>query len=125
MDHPALVGLDIESGARILSALDQAHIQPAVALWMTSPEYEEGRLVLASGALDQAHPLRAYEEVARVLHKHSLSAEPPLLILSLKDPFISTLRTLFAKATNVRGMRLGGQSIGNRFVSDAYVYRIS
>ena len=29
-----------------------------------------------------------------------------------------------AKAKDVLGMRLGGQTIGNRFIENAYVYRI-
>jgi hypothetical protein len=42
----------------------------------------------------------------------------------MKDPFIQSLRQLFAKSKFVEGMRLGGQMIGNRFVLDGYVYRI-
>jgi hypothetical protein len=41
------------------------------------------------------------------------------------DPFIRSLRKTFAKAKSVEGMRLGGQTFGDRFVEDAYAYRIS
>ena len=47
------------------------------------------------------------------------------MILPLTDRSIKALRRIFAKAKNVEGMRLGGQMIGDRFVEDAYVYRIS
>jgi hypothetical protein len=43
----------------------------------------------------------------------------------MTDPFIRALRRLFGKTKSVEGMRLGGQMIGDRFVEDAYVYRIS
>ena len=43
----------------------------------------------------------------------------------MADPFVRELRRLFGKARSVEGMRLGGQMIGDRFVEDAYVYRIS
>jgi hypothetical protein len=46
------------------------------------------------------------------------------MIFPIKDPFIRELRRLFGKAKEVAGMRLGGQTIGERFVSDAYVYKI-
>ena len=124
MDNSTLVALDVDAGGRIVSALEASRIEPTVALWMRSPEYEEGRLVLASKSLDQQHPLKAYEKVAQVLNEKSIAADPPVLILRLKDPFISALRKLFAKASSVAGMRLGGQTFGNRFISDGYIYRI-
>ena len=47
------------------------------------------------------------------------------MILAMSDPFIKALRKLFGRSKSVEGMRLGGQMIGDRFVDDAYVYRIS
>jgi len=49
---------------------------------------------------------------------------PTLTILPMSDPFIRELRRTFAKTKNVEGMRLGGQTIGDRFVEDAFVYQI-
>jgi hypothetical protein len=43
----------------------------------------------------------------------------------MADPSIRELRRLFGKTKSVEGMRLGGQVFGDRFVEDAYVYRIS
>jgi hypothetical protein len=124
MDQATLVGLEVDKGWKIVSTLDAADIDPKVALWMSTPEYEDGRLVLASTKLDQSHPLRAYEAVADALKESFVYTLPPILILRMKDPFIKALRELFGKALSVEGMRLGGQTIGNRFVSEAYVYRI-
>jgi hypothetical protein len=47
------------------------------------------------------------------------------MILSMTDPFTKVLRRIFGKAKSVEGRRLGGQMIGDRFVEDAYIYRIS
>lgn len=123
MDHATLVALDVSSAGRIVKVLEQADIEPTLALWMTSPEYEEGRLVISSRSLDQADLFKAYEKVAKVLSKHDVPAEPPILILRLRDDFIVSLRRFLSKAKSVEGMRLGGQTFGDRFVSDAYVYR--
>jgi hypothetical protein len=46
------------------------------------------------------------------------------MILEMKDPFIRALRRIFGKAKSVEGMRLGLQTIGDRFVEDGIVYRI-
>ena len=124
MDHSTLVALDVSSASRIVKILEDAEIEPTVALWMTSPEYEEGRLVISSKSLDQVDLFKAYEQVAKVLAEHQLPAEPPILILRLKDTFIASLRRLFSKTKSVEGMRLGGQIFGDRFISDGYVYRI-
>ena len=47
------------------------------------------------------------------------------LRIAATDPFIRQLRRIFGKTKSVHGMRLGNQMVGDRFVQDAYVYRIS
>ncbi len=46
------------------------------------------------------------------------------MILPMTDPLIKHLRRTFGKAKSSEGMRLGGQVIGDRFIEDAFVYRI-
>jgi hypothetical protein len=124
MDQATLVNLDVDAGHKVLAALDDAQIKVSVALWMVSSDYDDWRLVLASPSLDQSRLLKAYQQVAKALHGRFARLLPPILILPVKDPFIQDLRKMFGKAKDVSGMRLGGQTIGNRFISDAYVYRI-
>lgn len=124
MDKATLVGFDVDTGARIIGALDTHHVRVNVALWVISPEYDDWRLVLASSALDQTDPLKAYQKVMEIIRRESIHMRPPILILPMKDPFIRELRKTFSVAERVEGMRLGGQSFGDRFISDAYVYRI-
>jgi hypothetical protein len=124
MDQATLVSPDLNAGREALDALDAAQIKPTVALLMVSPEYCDWRLVSSSPSLDQAHQLKAYEKVAEILRGRFVYTLPPILVLPTKDPFIRELRRIFGKAKDVTGMRLGGQTIGNRFISNAYVYRI-
>jgi hypothetical protein len=124
MDQATLVNLDVNAGLKILDALDAAQIKVAVALWMSSTDSDDWRLVLSSPSLDQTHLLMAYQRVAGALHGRDASMRPPILILPTRDPLIRELRKIFGKAKDVTGMRLGGQTIGNRFISDAYVYRV-
>lgn len=127
MDKTTLVSLDIEKGIEILNALDSANIKIAVALWGYLPEYEDWRLIVSGRQFDTVDLQHAYRRINDSLTAIGLTPaeEPPILILSMKDPFIKALRQSFAKTKSVDGMRLGGQMIGDRFLEDAYVYRIS
>jgi hypothetical protein len=109
-----------------LHALDCSDLSISVALWLYSPEHEDWRFVLAARRLDAAGPSDAYGLVHDALAASGVPLErtPALVILKMSDPFIRALRRMFAKTKTVEGMRLGGQLIGDRFVSDALVYRI-
>lgn len=124
MDQTTLVGPDIEVGREVLAALDAAEIKHIVALLAVFPEYSDWRLVLSSPSLDQTHLLKAHERVAEILGGRYVYRLPVTMILPTKDPFIRELRKIFGKTKDVAGMRLGGQMIGNRFIDNAYVYRI-
>ena len=127
MDKAALVNIELERGAEILRALDNAGLKVKVIVWLLLPEYDEWRLVLASPEFDAANPIEAYGLVHKALDAAKFPAEqtPPLLILPMSDTSIRALRRVSGKAKSVLGMRLGGQMIGDRFVEDGYVYRIS
>ncbi len=49
---------------------------------------------------------------------------PPLFIMSMTDPFIRALRRHYTKYKIIEGTRIGGHMIGDRFVEDAFAYRI-
>lgn len=128
MDKSALVSIEVDRGTQILSILDQARIKISVALFVHLSEYETWRLVLAGRQLDGTPRLQdAYGLLHKALDAAGFAIEktPPILILPMDDPFIKGLRRLFAKTRSVEGMILGGQSIGNRFLEDGYVYRIT
>lgn len=127
MDKAALVSIDIQRGAEIVDALEGANVRVSVALWAHLAEYEDWRLVLSSRRFDAMDLGDAYGLLHDRLADAGFTVEktPPLMILPMSDPFIRELRRIFGKAKSVEGMRLGGQMIGDRFVEDAYVYRIS
>jgi hypothetical protein len=127
MVKAALVNLDIERGAELVGALERAKLKIAVALWAVLPEYEDWRMVLSARQFDSPHAGGGYDILVDALVAAGITAErtPPIVILPMADPSIKELRRLFGKAKSVEGMRLGGQMIGDRFVEDAYVYRIS
>lgn len=127
MDKAFMVTIDIRRGSELLDILDRAKLKVSVALWMFLSEYEGWRLVIAGRQFNTPDPRDAY----RLIHDSLAAAgftpqkTPPILILPTSDPFIRELRRIFGKTKTVDGMRLGGQMIGDRFVQEAYVYRIS
>jgi hypothetical protein len=127
MDKAAMVSIEVNLGSELLGILERAKLKVNVALWMFLSEYEDWRLVIAGRQLDSPDPRGAYRLVHDSLSAAGFTPQktPPVLILPMSDPFIRELRRIFGKARSVDGMRLGGQMIGDRFVQDAYVYRIS
>ena len=127
MDKTTMVSIEISKGSELLDALDHAGIKLNVALWTFLSEYEDWRLVVSSRQLDSPDPRDAYRLLNDSLAEAGFTPKntPPIMILPTTDPFIRELRRIFGKTKSVDGMRLGAQMIGDRFVQDAYVYRIS
>jgi len=127
MDKAALVDFDVKTGAEIVEILDRAKVRVSVALWAFLPEYEDWRLVLAGRSFDTRGPLEGYGLIHETLSAAGMqpSKTPPLTIRRMDDSFIVALRRVFSKTASVDGMRLGGHVIGDRYLADAYVYRIT
>lgn len=127
MVKTVLVSADLDVGAEILKILDGAKVTVSVALWAYLPEYEDWRLVLSSRQLDSAGIREAYTLINRALSKSGwpIEKKPAIAVLPMTDPSIRELRRRYGKDRSVEGRRIGGHMIGDRFVEDAYVYRIS
>ena len=127
MDKTLLVGMDVVKSKQLMEALEHGGLKISMALWLYSTEHEDWRLALASRELDPLTPGEAIAKVNLILRTQDIdiAGRPSLLIMKTTDPFVRELRKTFGKTRSVEGMRLGGQMIGNRFVEDAYAYRIA
>jgi hypothetical protein len=127
MDKSALVSVDLETGSEILEILDRANIKVNVALWAVLDEYGDWRLILSGRQFDTLGAREAYGLIRKALDTAGFEFRrtPEILVLPMADASIRGLRRIFGKAKSVEGMRLGGQTIGDRFIEDAYVYRIA
>ena len=125
MDQATLVGPDLSAGREALERLDTAGIRQIVALFMLSPEYGDWRFVLSSPSLDQTHSLKAHEKVYKLLEGRFVYSLPLLMVLPTKDAFIRDLRRY---GNDIRAgssyIRLGGQTFGNRYIEDAFIFRL-
>ena len=127
MDKASLVEVDLTKSERIVSALENHGIRVTVALWVHFPEYENWRFVLAAKDLDPLNLGDAYLKINRILTNAGLSVweTPRIFIMKTTDPFVRALRKGFKKFTNVTGMHIGGQTWGDRYIDDAYAYKIA
>ena len=127
MGKEALVEVEFKAGEKIVSALEKGGVRISVAMWVQFPEYENWRFVLASKNLDALDLGDAYLRVNRILKDAGISVWqiPLIFIMKTTDPFIRALRKVFSKTADVTGMRLGGQTWGDRFIDDAYAYKIA
>ena len=127
MGKAAMVSPDISRGLELLDALERAKVKVGVALWAFLSEYEDWRLIVSARRFNSPDLRDAYGLLYDSLAPAGFTPRntPTIMILPMDDRFIRDLRRLFGKTKSVEGMRLGGQMIGDRFVQDAYVYRIS
>jgi hypothetical protein len=127
MDKTAMVSIEIDTGAELVEKLERAKVKVSVALWAYLSEYGDWRMILSSRQFDSLDLRDALGLVHDSLDAAGITPQraPLVMILPMNDPFIRDLRRRFAKAKSVEGMRLGGQMFGDRFIEDAYVYRIS
>lgn len=121
----ALVGVDLSEGAKVVSTLENHGIHVRVALWMVTPQFEDGRLVIASEDLPQTDILSDYEKVLEILRESFTSELPLFSILPLDDDLVRDLRRRFAGTVSLAGRRVGGETIGNRYIDDGYIYKIA
>jgi len=126
MAPAALVNFDIENGEKVIEALEKAGKSPNVALWAKLPDYENWRLVLASDRLDQSSQFSGYSEINKAIESAGIPnhRQPAIFLRPMNSPMIQALRRTFSKAADVYGMRLGGQQFGDKYLEDAFVYRI-
>ena len=126
MHTAALVSVDIDSGLKLLDILDKANLKVGVALWACLAEYEDWRLILSAKEFDSHTLMDAYGLMHKALDdaKFPQAKTPVVMIVPRTETFVKQLRKYFAKTSSVEGMRLGGQMFGDRFILDAYVYRV-
>ena len=128
MDRTALVGPDVDTGRKIIDTLDKAGRPIDVAMWAHLPEFEDWRLVVASKKINQESLRAGYLDILGLLDRAGIDFKErlPILLQGMKDPFIKELRRKYHKTGNGanEGLRIRGESFGNQYVDEAYVYRI-
>ena len=121
------LSVDLDRGAEVLSILDKAGLRVDIALWVTTSEHEDWRLIISARTFEGLGMTDARRVIHRSLMASGLSIHkwPTMTSLPWQDRFIQGLRHRYANMKDVEGLRPGGQLIGDRLVLDGYVYRLS
>jgi hypothetical protein len=95
-------------------------------LWAKLPDYDNWRLLLASDRFDQSSQFSGYSEINEAMDKAGIPIhrQPAIFMRPMNNSMIKALRKTFASTSDVYGMRLGGQKFGDKYLEDAFVYRI-
>jgi hypothetical protein len=122
----ALVEGDIDQGARLLNALDEAGIQIDVSYWMLSPEWGDWWLVLGTPLYDERPTPSAMHQV--VLVQRSLEDTDYLMdklgVVGLTHRWVRALRKRLSRGLPHPGYRLGSFYAEDLEVEDSYIYRM-
>lgn len=122
----ALVDNDIDQGARLLNALDEAGIPIDVSYWMLSPEWGDWWLVLGTPLYDACPTPSATHQI--VLVQRSLEGTDYLMdklgVVGMTHQFVRALRKRLARGLPNPGYRLGSFYAEDLEVEDSYVYRM-
>ena len=130
MDQTILVtAIDVEGGARLLKAMDQAMLDVCAALWLYTSEISAWRLIVATPKLEQLGPRAIYLQIQSMLTE----LEPPCNIalddISAVNPesnLIKSLRSGYKTSPDaIDKAVLTNGSINNVFIEAAVIYRMS
>jgi hypothetical protein len=126
MDQAFLVDMQRNAAARAAAEIQRSSPDVDVIVAAKFAEYSSPRLVLASSAFAGHSLIFDYMKFGELLQKIGEEEdEPPsLLLMSTDDPFVTELRRSVGPVNKAKGLHLSGQSLGGRFVEDAYVYRV-
>ena len=124
MAEDALVMPDVEAGAALVKALDQANFPTVAAFWMHYPEAETWKLVLATAKATT--PQETYIEIRHIAEKAKLES-PDLAQIKLvrpDDPTVATLSRVI-RIEDLGSVRFSQNMINGIYVDDAYIYRMA
>jgi hypothetical protein len=122
-----LVESEIEQGARLLRALDEAGIPIDVSYWFLSPEWGDWWLVLATPLVDGSESRTSRFRIIDVLR--SLDDVDYLMdkvgMVGMDHRWVRALRKTLGSNLQKPGYRLGPFYAEDMEVLDSYVYRLS
>jgi hypothetical protein len=127
MDKKILVEKDINEGKRLIAVLDKADFQIKGAFWFYLPDSDEWRLYIGTPIEAKLGPIKAYGIIQNELAKLSPPIELSLKdisVISPDDELIGLLRIAVRTGPGISGIRFTRNVINNKFIEDAYIYRI-
>lgn len=118
----------IDSGQKLLEALDASGLDVEAAFWLFSQEPGVWKLMLCIPELDRQGPKRAYKRIQSCLAKtpgaaSSLSLDDVALV-NAGDPILQLLRHALRTGPGISGIRFTNNVVNGTLIHDAYIYRL-
>ena len=117
----------IEAGRIFTESLDAAGFRAVASFWLLDEETGEWRLIIATPMVDAEGPKSAYRRVQDILREHSELSQLKLSDISVVSPnyeLVKLLRLALRTGKGITGIRFSKNRINDRFIEDAYIYRL-
>jgi hypothetical protein len=117
----------IEAGKRLTEALDRESFDVVASLWFYDAESGDWRLIIASPLVDRDGPLEAYRAVQRVLGGLGLETLSlnDISVVSPSHNLVKLLGIALKTGKGISGIRFTRNRINDKFIEDAYIYRLT
>ncbi len=126
MDKTALVEKDIDTGRKLVEALDSARFPVSAALWLYTAEWDEWRLLIASPVVDEEGPKKSYAKIHAALSKLPATISiKNVSAVSPKEKLIQLLTKAVYTGPGISGIRFTRNAVNGEFIEDAYIYRLT
>ena len=125
MVETALLTSDIDTGKRVIGALDAESADLRSALWLYIPDSSEWRLVLSLPAVDREGLRAGYRLVQRALAKHRVDLLLRRIdVMGVAEPLARRLRRyLRTPASGTSDITIQSESVDGYLIEGAHVYR--
>ena len=125
MVETALLTSDIDTGKRVIGALDAESADLRSALWLYIPDSSEWRLVLSLPAVDREGLRAGYRLVQRALAKHRVDLLLRRIdVMGVAEPLARRLRRyLRTPANGTSDITIQSESVDGYLIEGAHVYR--
>ena len=123
-----LVESKIKVGEKLIRNLHEAGFPVQAALWLYLSEPDVWRLVIGTPLVKSVGPKATYTRIDDIVRESLDDDDLSLREISVvepKDSLIAALRRTISTGSGVSGIRMSRNVIGNIFIEDAYIYRMT
>jgi hypothetical protein len=128
MAEAILVEPKIKAGAELLHILDTALGDVFAAFWYRDPDTEDWRLLIGSDVVDREGPTVANGHLVAILNSREIGLSLfELALVGRNHPLVLMLKSLpkTGRKTLSTPMHVYRAMVGNHYIEDAYIYRIT
>lgn len=127
MDTNILVEKYIDEGKTLLKSLDAHSFHVSAAMWFYDVDSDTWKYIISTPKVDEEGPLSVYRDIQKLIHKSNKNISlKDISVVSPHNNLVSILRKVIKTDKKaISGIRFSKNTIGNSFIEDAYIYRIT